>query len=132
MACLAAWGYCVQTIHFQAGGIHGEKKEADYNEIQAQKDSLEAAQKGGGIAKEKGDQQEAHHKEAYHKEAHHKEDDSQTCNSAKAEARRPAPIVEDTIVDVIDEPLPGVMRVTEIEEVSVALPDEGVEEEDKE
>ena len=46
--------------------------------------------------------------------------------------RRPAPIVEDTIVDVIDEPLPGVMRVTEIEEVSVALPDEGVEEEDKE
>ena len=46
--------------------------------------------------------------------------------------RRPARVVEDTIVDIIDEPLPGVMRVTEIEEVSVALPNEGAEEEDKE
>jgi hypothetical protein len=40
--------------------------------------------------------------------------------------RRPAkPVIEDTIVDVIDEPLPGVTRITEIEEVSVAMPDDG-------
>jgi hypothetical protein len=32
----------------------------------------------------------------------------------------------------IDEPLPGVMRVTEIEEISVAVPDEGAEDENKE
>jgi hypothetical protein len=51
---------------------------------------------------------------------------------ARQQSRRPAPIVEDTIVDVIDEPLPGVMRVTEIEEVRVAVPDEGTEEDDKE
>jgi hypothetical protein len=32
--------------------------------------------------------------------------------------------VRDTIVDIVDEPLPGVVRVTEIEEVRVATPDE--------
>jgi hypothetical protein len=31
--------------------------------------------------------------------------------------------VQDTIVDIVDEPVPGVMRVTEIEEVSVTNPD---------
>lgn len=34
-------------------------------------------------------------------------------------------MIEDTIVDVIDEPLPGVTRITEIEEVSVGMPDDG-------
>ena len=33
------------------------------------------------------------------------------------------PVVEKTIVDIIDEPLPGVVRVTEIEETDVRLPD---------
>jgi hypothetical protein len=32
--------------------------------------------------------------------------------------------VRDTIVDIVDEPLPGVVRVAEIEEVRVATPDE--------
>ena len=32
------------------------------------------------------------------------------------------PAVEDTVIDLIDEPVPGVLRVTEIEEVSVAVP----------
>jgi hypothetical protein len=40
------------------------------------------------------------------------------------------PVIEDTIVDVIDEPVPGVVRVTEIEEVSAALPDSQEENED--
>jgi hypothetical protein len=34
-------------------------------------------------------------------------------------SKRAGPIVQDTVVDIIDEPLPGVVRVTEIEEVSV-------------
>ena len=42
----------------------------------------------------------------------------------------PKPAVQDTVIDVIDEPVPGVLRVTEIEEVSVAVPD--TEEEDEE
>lgn len=41
---------------------------------------------------------------------------------ARQPSRRPAPVVEDTIVDIVDEPLPGVTQVTEIEEVSVAMP----------
>jgi len=38
------------------------------------------------------------------------------------------PVVEETVIDVIDEPLPGVLRVTEIEETDVTLPDTGDEE----
>lgn len=41
------------------------------------------------------------------------------------QSRRSAPVVKDTIVDVVDEPVPGIVRVTEIEEVSVAVPDSG-------
>jgi hypothetical protein len=41
-----------------------------------------------------------------------------------------APVVEDTVVDIVDEPSPGVVRVTEIEEVNVAVPD--TDEEDEE
>jgi hypothetical protein len=37
----------------------------------------------------------------------------------KKRQQRRRPVVEDRIVDVIDEPFPGVVRVTEIEEVSV-------------
>ncbi len=44
------------------------------------------------------------------------------------QSRRPNPVVKDTIIDVIDEPMPGVVRVTEIEEVSVEAPEEGKEE----
>jgi hypothetical protein len=43
----------------------------------------------------------------------------------------PGPTVEDTIVDVIDEPVPGVLRVTEIEEVSVTTPDSEEDDEDE-
>jgi len=42
----------------------------------------------------------------------------QTLQPSKAK-----PVVQDTIIDVIDEPVPGVIRVTEIEEISVASPD---------
>jgi hypothetical protein len=35
----------------------------------------------------------------------------------------PTPVVEDTVIDIIDEPAPGVVRVTEIEEISVAVPE---------
>jgi len=43
----------------------------------------------------------------------------------------PTPAIEDTIIDVIDEPVPGVLRVTEIEEIRVATTDseQGDEEE---
>lgn len=34
-----------------------------------------------------------------------------------------SPTVEDTVIDVIDEPAPGVVRVTEIEELRVGAPD---------
>jgi hypothetical protein len=37
-------------------------------------------------------------------------------------APRKAPIVEDTIVDVVDEPVPGVVRVTEYETVRITTP----------
>jgi hypothetical protein len=43
--------------------------------------------------------------------------------------RIPTPVVEDTVIDVVDEPIPGVMRVTEIEEVSVAVPEADDDEE---
>jgi hypothetical protein len=33
------------------------------------------------------------------------------------------PVVQDTIIDVVDEPVPGVVRVTEIEDVSVVMPE---------
>jgi hypothetical protein len=37
-------------------------------------------------------------------------------------APRKAPIVEDTIIDVVDEPVPGVVRVTEYETVRITTP----------
>ena len=49
---------------------------------------------------------------------------------ARQQKQPSKPAVEDTIIDVIDEPVPGVLRVTEIEEVSVAVPD--TEEDDEE
>ena len=49
---------------------------------------------------------------------------------ARQQQRPPKPMVEDTIIDVIDEPVPGVLRITEIEEVSVTVPD--AEEDDEE
>ena len=33
------------------------------------------------------------------------------------------PVVEKTVIDVVDEPLPGIVRVTEIEETEVSAPD---------
>jgi hypothetical protein len=41
--------------------------------------------------------------------------------SRKAPGRK-APVVEDTIIDVIDEPVPGVVRVTEYEAISMTSP----------
>jgi hypothetical protein len=38
----------------------------------------------------------------------------------KKAARRGVPVIEDTIVDVIDEPAPGVIRVTEYEAIRTA------------
>jgi hypothetical protein len=40
-----------------------------------------------------------------------------------AQPKKTRPVVQDTIVDVIDEPVLGIMRVTEIEEVSITNPD---------
>ena len=37
-------------------------------------------------------------------------------------APRKAPVVEDTIIDVVDEPMPGVVRVTEYETVRISTP----------
>ena len=47
--------------------------------------------------------------------------------AAKMAARKVpmAPIVEDTIIDVIDEPLPGVVRVTEYETIRTTTPKRG-------
>jgi hypothetical protein len=50
----------------------------------------------------------------------------------KQRKRTPTPVVEDTVVDIIDEPIPGVVRVTEVEEVSVAVPDSEQDEEEDE
>jgi len=50
---------------------------------------------------------------------------------AHQQKQPPKPAVKDTIIDVIDEPVPGVLRVTEIEEVSVALPDAEEDDEDE-
>ena len=37
--------------------------------------------------------------------------------------RRGAPIIEDTMIDVIDQPAPGVVRVTEYETIRTTTPD---------
>jgi len=42
---------------------------------------------------------------------------------ARQQKRGATPVVEETVIDVIDEPFPGVVRVTEIEETEVTLPD---------
>ena len=39
--------------------------------------------------------------------------------------RKGVPVIEDTIIDVIDEPIPGVVRVTEYETVSTTALKEG-------
>ena len=43
----------------------------------------------------------------------------------KHEAR---PVIEETVVDMVDQPLPGVVRLTEIEEMEVSVPDPEEEE----
>jgi len=43
----------------------------------------------------------------------------------KKAARRGVPVIEDTIVDVIDEPVPGVIRVTEYETIRTMPPKRG-------
>ncbi len=40
-------------------------------------------------------------------------------------SRRAAPVIEDTIIDVIDEPIPGVVRVTEYETITTTTPKSG-------
>lgn len=42
---------------------------------------------------------------------------------ARRQKRGATPVTETTIIDVVDEPLPGVVRLTEIEEMEVTLPD---------
>ena len=42
-------------------------------------------------------------------------------------APRKAPIVEDTIIDVIDQPVPGVVRVTEYETIRAVTPKPGAD-----
>jgi hypothetical protein len=39
--------------------------------------------------------------------------------------RQAAPVIEDTIIDVIDEPIPGVVRVREYETVRTTTPKRG-------
>ena len=45
-------------------------------------------------------------------------------------APRKAPVVEDTIIDVVDEPMPGVVRVTEYETVRITTPDQDADADD--
>ena len=40
----------------------------------------------------------------------------------KKAPRQNVPVVEDTIIDVIDEPIPGVVRVTEYETIRMTTP----------
>jgi hypothetical protein len=40
--------------------------------------------------------------------------------------RQAVPVIEDTIIDVIDEPVPGVVRVTEYETIITTTPKRGV------
>jgi hypothetical protein len=42
---------------------------------------------------------------------------------SRQQKRGATPVVEETVVEIIDEPLPGVVRVTEIEETEVRGPD---------
>ena len=46
----------------------------------------------------------------------------------RQQKRGATPVVEKTIIDVIDEPLPGIVRLTEIEEMEVAARDTEEEE----
>jgi hypothetical protein len=39
--------------------------------------------------------------------------------------RRGVPVIEDTIIDVVDEPVPGVVRVTEYETIRTTTPKRG-------
>ena len=47
---------------------------------------------------------------------------------ARQQKRGATPVVETTVIDVVDEPLPGVVRLTEIEEMEVAARDTEEEE----
>jgi len=42
------------------------------------------------------------------------------------------PVIEDTIIDVIDEPVPGVVRVTEYETIRTTNPKRGADPETEE
>jgi len=46
--------------------------------------------------------------------------------------RQDVPVIEDTIVDVVDEPFPGVVRVTEYETIRTVTPKRGAGPETKE
>ena len=52
--------------------------------------------------------------------------------SKRIQTRQPkrgaTPVVEETVIDIVDEPLPGVVRLTEIEEMEVSVPDSEEEE----
>jgi hypothetical protein len=39
--------------------------------------------------------------------------------------RQAVPVIEDTIIDVLDEPVPGVVRVTEYETITTTTPKRG-------
>jgi hypothetical protein len=39
--------------------------------------------------------------------------------------RQGVPVIEDTIIDVVDEPVPGVVRVTEYETITTTTPKRG-------
>ena len=47
---------------------------------------------------------------------------------ARQQKHGAAPVVKQTVIDVVDEPLPGVVRLTEIEETEVTVPDSEEEE----
>jgi hypothetical protein len=45
--------------------------------------------------------------------------------AAKMAPRKGVPVIEDTIIDVVDEPVPGVVRVTEYETIRTTTPKPG-------
>jgi hypothetical protein len=118
-----AGGYCVRIIHFQEGEVMASKKKRVTTKSKRKETPSKQRKKVMASRKKKATSKKRTIKRTARK---------RVSQRRPTRLRRPARVVEDTIVDIIDEPLPGVMRVTEIEEVRVAVPDEGAEEDDKE
>ena len=94
------------------GDSHGQSKEACC-------DAQEASKRGKASAKPA-------RKRAAKRATPKKRSPKTVAKMASRKApRRGAPVIEDTIIDVIDEPVPGVVRVTEYETIRTTTPKRG-------